>query len=163
MQYLPISLFLKLGKIQLNDGRHWDGEDTIRCFMEKCDESKHVWFGLDFLKNGISDKKKELLNDLIEANALKIYFAVNNQHYENEIGFTANVVKLIAEKELQQCPDIQYVPTEFAESSSSKVWLMLENIKESDKHAEEFIIASTGSNLKYVITHSRFFFGYIME
>ncbi len=162
--FLNQSLFMKLGKIRLSDGTELDGEETILAFAQCCRDKGSVWMGIDSLRHGMQEKRAaRFQRALEEKQRIRVYFAIHNQHYDNEIAYTSILEKLVNMKEPVQCPDHDMRPAVFRDDGKACLWLKLKEIQPSKEKAEHFVIASTGRNLKWTICNSRFFFGYIEE
>lgn len=164
LPFLNQSLFMKLGKIRLSDGTLLDGEDTILAFEKCCRKKGSAWMGIDSLHHGMQEKRAaRFQRSLEEKQKIRVYFAIHNSHYDNEIAYEAILEKLVNMKEPVPCPEPELRPEIFQDDGNSCLWLKLKDIRLSKEKAEHFMIASTGRNLKWTICNSRFFFGYIME
>ncbi len=164
LPFLNQSLFMKLGKIRLSDGSELDGEDTILAFEQCCREKGSAWMGIDSLRHGMQEKRAaHFQRALEEKQRIRVYFAIHNEHYDNDIAYEAVLEKLINWKEPVLCPEPELRPEIFRDDGEACLWLKLKEIRPSREKAENYLIASTGRNLKWTICNSRYFFGYIEE
>ena len=154
-------IFMKLST-SIASGADLDGEETIRLYI--ADETKRgfTWFSTQSLFFGMSDNKVKKYNDKIKSgNLVRILFAINNEHYDNDIAFSANVEEICSAKTPQPCPDGMNYPTEF-HGEKARIWVKLSNIKpETQITAEMLKITSTGRSLKQTIRDSQYHFGYV--
>ncbi|MCQ4866601.1 hypothetical protein [Pseudoflavonifractor phocaeensis] len=154
-------IFMKLG-ISISSGTTLDGEETIKVYV--ADEAKRgfTWFSTQSLFFGMSDNRVKQYNDKIKSgDRVRILFAINNENYDNEIAFSADVEEIFSAKTPQPCPDGFNYPTEF-HGERARIWVKLSNIKpETQITAEMLQITSTGRSLKQTICDSQYHFGYV--
>lgn len=154
-------LFMKLGVYDFGDTT-LDGEDTIKIYV--ADEAKRgfTWFSTQSLFFGMSDSKVKKYNDKIKSgNRVKILFAINNENYNNDIAFSADVEEIFSAKTPKPCPDGFNYPTEF-HGEHARIWVKLSGIKvETQITADMLKITSTGRSLKQTISDSQYHFGYV--
>lgn len=154
-------IFMKLG-VSISSGNTLDGEETIKVYIT--DETKRgfTWFSTQSLFFGMSDSRVKQYNDKIKSgDRVRILFAINNENYDNDIAFSADVKEIFSAKTPQPCPDGFNYPTEF-HGEQARIWVKLSNIKtETQITAEMLKITSTGRSLKQTISDSQYHFGYV--
>ena len=154
-------IFMKLG-LSTSSGVALDGEETMELYI--ADEAKrgYTWFSTQSLFFGMSDTRVKRYNDRIKSEkSVKILFAINNEHYDNDIAFSANVEEIFSAKTPVPCPDNTNYPTEF-HGELARIWLKLSHIcPETQITAEMLKITSTGRSLKQTISDSQYHFGYV--
>lgn len=154
-------LFMKLSKSETNDGDELDGEETMRVYMRDEKERGYTWFSTQSLFYGMSPARVKFFNDMIshEKNA-KVLFAVNNENYDNDIAFSADIKEIVSEKTPVESPD-NNLPDEYL-GETARIWIKLQNIvEEKGINASMLQITSTGRDLKQTISNSQFHFGYV--
>lgn len=154
-------IFMKLGN-STSSGETLDGEETIKLYI--ADESKRgfTWFSTQSLFFGMSEAKVKQYNDKIKSGKkVRILFAINNENYNNDIAFSAEVEEIHSAKTPESCPDGLNYPLEF-HGEQARIWVKLSNIKpETQITAEMLKITSTGRSLKQTISDSQYHFGYV--
>lgn len=154
-------LFIKLS-YSWSSGEVMDGEQTIQVYLK--DEAKrgYTWFSTQSLYFGMSDAKVKAYNSRIRSGKkTRILFAINNENYDNDIAFSANVEEIFSAKDAVPCPDGDNYPVEFS-GERAKIWLKLSNLKPEHKIMAEMLkITSTGRSLKQTISNSQYHFGYV--
>lgn len=154
-------IFMKLG-FSTSNGETFDGEETLALYIT--DEAKRgfTWFSTQSLFFGMSDTRVKQYNDKIKSGKIvRILFAINNENYDNDIAFSANVEEIFSAKTPQPCPDGLNYPPEF-HGELARIWVKLSNIKpETQITAEMLKITSTGRSLKQTISDSQYHFGYV--
>lgn len=92
---------------------------------------------------------------------LKIYFAMNNKYIDNNIAFVADVEEIVSYEQptTAPCPDDEYPQT--WKGIKNNIWIKISNLIETDISANEFVVVSTGNNLRNVIRKGQYIFGYI--
>ena len=154
-------IFMKLG-LSTSSGVTLDGEETMALYIS--DEAKrgYTWFSTQSLFFGMSDTRVKWYNDRIKSGkSVKILFAINNEHYDNDIAFSANIEEIFSAKTPVPCPDNTNYPTEF-HGELARIWLKLSHIcPETQITAEMLKITSTGRSLKQTISDSQYHFGYV--
>lgn len=156
------SLFMKLGQATTDDGEELNGSETIEIYEAHCNRNGFTWYSTNSLKNGMKREKAKSYNDLAQAGHLKIYFAMNDHQVNNDIAYVADVMEVISYEVPTIAPcDAGEYPEEF-QNCKNNIWIKVQNLhKEETLHAEDFVVASTGNNLKQVITKGQYIFGYI--
>ena len=93
---------------------------------------------------------------------VNIYFAVGkNVEGTNEIVYKANVLQIVSDAEGIVSPDEKLTPDEWKDLKN-KIWIKVDDMKLiNNLKASDFIVSSTGSYLKDVISRSQYHFGYI--
>ena len=154
-------LFMKLGASNAN-GVTLDGEETIRLYIADQAKRGFTWFSTQSLFFGMSDSKVRQYNDRIRSGRpVRLLFAINNAHYDNDIAFSADVLEIFSDKAPQPCPDGFHYPAEF-QDERARIWIKLANIQpETQITAEMLRITSTGRSLKQTICDSQYHFGYV--
>lgn len=154
-------IFLKLVE-SLAAGETLDGEQTMQLY--RADEKKRgfTWFSTQSLFFGMNDARvKQYSEKIKKGETVTILFAVNNEHYKNEIAFRARVEEIRSSRTAMPCPDGQNYPQEFW-GEQARIWLRLSHIEEETQiRAEMLKITSTGRNLKQAISDSQYHFGYV--
>lgn len=154
-------IFMKLG-VSISSGATLDGEETIKVYIS--DEAKRgfTWFSTQSLFFGMSDNRVKQYNDKIKSgNCVRILFAINNENYDNDIAFSADVEEIFSAKTPHPCPDGYNYPMEF-HGEQARIWVKLSGIKpETQITAEMLKITSTGRSLKQTISDSQYHFGYV--
>ncbi len=157
-------IVMKFTEITLSDGRRIDGEETARILMAECDKSGHVWMGIDSLPRGMAEKRvSRFLSAIGEGRKIHLYICVNNRNYRNEIAFSALIGDIAVSADPMPCPEKSGRPEVFS-GGTSRNWVRLTDMKEEHQaKAEDFIVTSTGSDLKWLLEHSRMSFAYVSE
>lgn len=157
-------ILMKFVTISLPDGRKIDGEETAELLAGYCAQKGYVWMGVSCLPRGMSAKRAERFSRAIgEGQRIRLFICVNNEHYDNEIAYSARITRLVASGEPVSCPQREDRPAEFADEKS-RVWLRLEELKkETGTKAEDWVVAATGSDVKWLLEHSRMSFAYVAE
>lgn len=154
-------IFMKLG-LSSSSGNLLDGEETIAVYIQ--DEAKrgYTWFSTQSLFFGMSDARVKQYNDKIKSGKpVRILFAINNENYDNDIAFSANIEEIFSAKAPVSCPDSTNYPDEF-HGELARIWLKLSHIQpETQITAEMLKITSTGRSLKQTISDSQYHFGYV--
>lgn len=155
-------IFMKLGVATTSDGNTLDGEETMRTYIEDEKNRGYTWFSTQSLYYGMSkDRVKYYNNKINSGNNIRILFAVNNENYDNDIAFSADVLEIYSDKMPISCPGNGY-PLEFGNEEKAKIWIKLKNIEEEDSiNASMLKITTTGRDLKQTITNSQYHFGYV--
>lgn len=158
---IPEFLFIKLGLSTTIDGDELDGEETINVYMNDEIGRGYTWFSTQSLFYGMRQERVKYYNKQIaEGKIIKILFAVNNENYDNDIAFSANVLEIFSAKNPVACPD-DGLPAEF-EGEKARIWIKLSNIEEETEiNASMMKITSTGRDLKQTISNSQYHFGYV--
>lgn len=156
------SLFMKLGTIRTRNGEEIGGRGTMAAYMRNCAGNGYTWYGTNSLTNGMNTEKAREYNALAQAGFLKIYFAMNQEGVENEIAYSADVAEICSSSQPAKAPCEAYEYPEEWTGCERNIWIKIRNLKEeTEVLAEDFIIASTGNNLKEVIQKGQYIFGYI--
>lgn len=154
-------IFMKLGLSEAY-GEAIDGEETITLYIE--DEKKHgySWFSTQSLFFGMSDQRVQHYNKKIKDGCpVRILFAINNENFDNDIAFSANVEEIVSAKTPVPCPDGLNYPDAF-HGELARIWVKLSDIRaETTIKASMLKITSTGRNLKQTISDSQYHFGYV--
>lgn len=155
-------LFMKLGVSTSVEGEQLDGEETVRAYIEDEKSRGYTWFSTQSLYYGMSKDRVKYYNKKIsEGININILFAVNNENYDNDIAFSANVLEIFSDKVPVSCPG-NGCPVEFGENEKAKIWIKLKNIHEEKTiNASMLKITTTGRDLKQTITNSQYHFGYV--
>lgn len=158
---IPEYLFMKLGASSTMEGDDLDGEETIRLYMNDEMHRGYTWFSTQSLFYGMSQERVKSYNKQIAAGKkVKILFAVNNENYDNDIAFSADVLEVLSAKLPVECPD-EGLPVEFY-GEKARIWIKLKNIQEETQiNASMMKITSTGRDLKQTISNSQYHFGYV--
>lgn len=158
---IPEYLFIKLGVATTVDGDELDGEGTIRVYKDDEMNTGYTWFSTQSLFYGMSQERVKYYNNKIrQGKKIKILFAVNNENYDNDIAFNADVLEIFSAKYPVDCPD-SGLPVEF-DGEKARIWIKLSNIQEETQiNASMMQITSTGRDLKQTISNSQYHFGYV--
>lgn len=158
---IPEYLFMKLGVSTTVEGDELDGEGTVRLYMNDEMNRGFTWFSTQSLFYGMSQERVKYYNDKISKDKkVKILFAVNNENYDNDIAFSADVIDIFSAKFPVICPG-EGLPSEF-DGEKARIWIKLTNIqKETQINASMMKITSTGRDLKQTISNSQYHFGYV--
>lgn len=157
----PEFLFMKLGLSTTTEGDELDGEETIRVYMNDERNRGYSWFSTQSLFYGMSQERVKYYNNKItKGKKIKILFAVNNENFDNDIAFSADVLEIFSAKSPIDCPD-DGLPAEF-DGGNARIWIKLVNIEEETKISASMMkITSTGRDLKQTISNSQYHFGYV--
>jgi hypothetical protein len=157
----PEFLFMKLGLSTTIQDDDLDGEETIRVYMNDEKNRGYSWFSTQSLFYGMSQERVKYYNNKIaEGKKIKILFAVNNENFDNDIAYSADVLEIFSAKSPVDCPD-DGLPTEF-DGAKARIWIKLANIEEETEiNASMMRITSTGRDLKQTISNSQYHFGYV--
>ena len=158
------SLFIKLGYSKTGTGEVLSGHDTIEAYMRNCAINGYTWYSTNSLKSGMKEEKVRKYNELAKQGYLKIYFAMNQDDIDNDIAYVATVEEIISytQPTVAPCQDYEY-PTEWT-GAKNNIWIKIKNLqKEESLSANNFIVSSTGNNLKDVIKKGQYIFGYIRK
>ncbi len=102
----------------------------------------------------MSQKRIDYYNKKIESGKnVKMLFAVNNENFDNDIAFSANVLKVFSSKVPVSCPEDNAYPAQF-DNEKARIWIKLANITNE-------IDTSTGRDLKQTISNAQYHFGYV--
>ena len=158
---IPEYLFMKLGISATNEGDELDGEETVRVYMNDEKIRGFTWFSTQSLFYGMSqDRVKYYNNQIAAGKKVKILFAVNNENFDNDIAFSADVLEVFSAKLPVECPE-EGLPVEF-DGEKARIWIKLVNIQDETKiNASMMQITSTGRDLKQTISNSQYHFGYV--
>ncbi len=158
---IPEYLFMKLGISATVEGDELDGEETVRVYMDDERNRGFTWFSTQSLFYGMSqDRVKHYNNRIAAGEKVKILFAVNNENYDNDIAFCADVLEVFSAKLPVECPE-EGLPVEF-DGEKARIWIKIANIHEETKiNASMLRITSTGRDLKQTISNSQYHFGYV--
>lgn len=159
---IPEYLFMKLGASSTAEGDELDGEETIRIYMNDERNRGFTWFSTQSLFYGMSqDRVKHYNLQIAAGKKVKILFAVNNENYDNDIAFSADVLEIASAKLPVECPE-NGVPIEFDGGEKARIWVKMTNIQEETQiNASMLQITSTGRDLKQTISNSQYHFGYV--
>ena len=140
---IPEYLFMKLGISATNEGDELDGEETVRVYMNDEKIRGFTWFSTQSLFYGMSqDRVKYYNNQIAAGKKVKILFAVNNENFDNDIAFSADVVEVFSAKLPVECPE-ERLPVEF-DGEKARIWIKLVNIQYETKiNASMMQITST--------------------
>lgn len=157
-------LFMKLSTTYDVDGNTLDGDETIKAYIENCNNNNlgYTWFSTRSLHSGMQKKKVEFYNRIIkDGENVKILFAVSGE--VNDIKYSAKILSIVSSRDNIKCPgEPESVPDEFGKDERGKIWIKITNIRrEENLRADMLVVGSTGSNLKQVISNSQFHFGYV--
>jgi hypothetical protein len=157
-------VFMKLATAYDLDGNPLDGDDTIEVYKENLENNNlgYTWFSTQSLHSGMQKKKVDFYNKIIKAGeVVKILFAVSGE--ENDIKYSARILEIVSSRDNITCPgDTAAVPDAFGLEEEGKIWIKITDLEpEENLTADMFVVASTGSNLKQVISTSQFHFGYV--
>ena len=154
-------LFIKLSS-SASSGEVLDGEETIRVYLADQAKRGYTWFSTQSLYFGMSDARVKAYNNRIRSGKkTRILFAIHNEHYDNDIAFSADVEQIVSAKDAAPCPDGENYPVEFR-GERAKIWLKLSDLKPEEKITAEMLqITSTGRSLKQTISNSQYHFGYV--
>lgn len=158
------ALFMKLGYSETNDGEILSGHGTMEAYLRNCEKNGYTWYSTNSLKSGMNDEKVRKYNTLAEAGYLKIYFAMNQDDIDNDIAYVADVEEIISypQPTVAPCKDYEY-PLEWT-GTKNNIWIKIKNLARDDSlSADDFVVASTGNNLKEVIKKGQYIFGYIIR
>ena len=158
------ALFMKLGYSETNEGKIVGGHGTMEAYIRNCRENGYTWYSTNSLKSGMNDEKVRKYNALAEAGYLKMYFAMNQDDVDNDIAYVADVEEIISytQPTVATCEDYDY-PEEWT-GAKNNIWIKIKNLERDDSlSADEFVVASTGNNLKEVIQKGQYIFGYIVR
>lgn len=156
------SLFMKLGYSETNTGEVLGGHGTIVAYMRNCAVNGYTWYSTNSLKSGMKEDKVREYNELAEQGYLKMYFAMNQDDVDNDIAYVADVEEIISytQPTVAPCQDYEY-PEEWT-GAKNNIWIKIKNLKKEESlSANDFVVASTGNNLKGVIQKGQYIFGYI--
>ncbi len=155
------SLFMKLGQSTTVSGDVIDGIETMKIYKNHCDNVGHTWYSTHSLKTGMKDEKVAFYNEMAQLGHLKIYFAMNNKYIDNNIAYVADVEEIVSYNQptVAPCSDDEYPET--WKGMKYNIWIKISNLKETDLSADEFVVVSTGNNLRSVIRKGQYIFGYI--
>ncbi|MBO5373423.1 MAG: hypothetical protein J6A75_12015 [Lachnospiraceae bacterium] len=156
------SLFMKLGYSETNDGQRLGGEGTIQAYIRNCEMNGYTWYSTNSLKSGMNEEKVRKYNALAEAGYLKMYFAMNQDDIDNDIAYVADVEEIVSytQPTAAPCQDFEY-PEEWT-GSKNNIWIKIKNLKKEEVlSAKDFVVSSTGNELKGVIQKGQYIFGYI--
>ena len=158
---IPEFLFMKLGVSSTADGDELDGEDTIRIYINDQRNRGFTWFSTQSLFYGMSqDRVKHYNLQIAAGKKVKILFAVNNENFDNDIAFSADVLEIYSAKLPVECPE-EGLPVEF-DGEKARIWIKIANIyEETEINASMLRITSTGRDLKQTISNSQYHFGYV--
>lgn len=158
---IPEFLFMKLGVSSTADGDELDGEDTIRIYINDQRNRGFTWFSTQSLFYGMSqDRVKHYNLQIAAGKKVKILFAVNNENFDNDIAFSADVLEIYSAKLPVECPE-EGLPAEF-DGEKARIWIKIANIHdETQINASMLRITSTGRDLKQTISNSQYHFGYV--
>ena len=158
---VPEFLFMKLGISSTVEDDELDGEQTVRVYMDDEKNRGFTWFSTQSLFYGMSQERVKHYNNQIAAGKkVKILFAVNNENYDNDIAFSADVLEVFSAKLPVECPS-EGLPIEF-DGEKARIWIKLANIQDETKiNASMMQITSTGRDLKQTISNSQYHFGYV--
>ena len=158
---VPEFLFMKLGISSTVEGDELDGEQTVRVYMDDEKNRGFSWFSTQSLFYGMSqDRVKHYNNQIAAGKKVKILFAVNNENFNNDIAFSADVLQVFSAKSPVECPE-EGLPVEF-DDEKARIWIKIANIHEESKiNASMLRITSTGRDLKQTISNSQYHFGYV--
>lgn len=92
---------------------------------------------------------------------LKIIFAVSGE--DNDIKYSARILENVSPRDNITClDDTAAVPDAFGSKEVGKIWIKITDLElREELIADMFVVASTGSNIKQVISTSQFHFGYV--
>ena len=154
-------IFMKLGQSFAN-GKVIDGEETMNLYI--ADEAKRgfTWFSTQSLFFGMSEARVKQYNEKIRSGkSVRILFAINNENFDNDIAFSAEVKEISSSKNPEACPDGLNYPVEF-HGDKARIWVKLSGITlENRVTADMLKITSTGRSLKQTISDSQYHFGYV--
>lgn len=158
----PDFIFMKLGISETIDGNFPDGEETMKLYIDDVAKRGYTWFSTQSLFYGMSQKRIDYYNKKIEAReSVKMLFAVNNENYNNDIAFSADVLKVFSAKIPESCPEDNAYPAQFG-NEKARIWIKLANItNETGINASMLQITSTGRDLKQTISNAQYHFGYV--
>lgn len=155
-------IFMKLGVSEKANGDLLDGEETMELYIADEEKRGYTWFSTQSLFYGMSQKRIDYYNKKIESGKnVKMLFAVNNENFDNDIAFLADVLKVFSAKVPVSCPEDNAYPAQF-DNEKAKIWIKLANItNETDINASMLQITSTGRDLKQTISNTQYHFGYV--
>lgn len=156
----PTAIFMKL----TTDGTGgYNGVQTMRVYEQFTKEHKFAWFSTNALSTGIAKKQQgKFLKSVHDGYEVEMYFAVGKtSDGNNDIMFKANVLDIRSDSECINSPDVSLTP-EVWRDYNCKIWIKIANIQSiKELKAADFVVESTGRNLREVIDKSQYLFGYI--
>ena len=154
-------IFMKLGLAEAG-GKSIDGEETMNLYIDDEKTRGYTWFSTQSLFFGMSEARVNKYNELIEKGTpVRILFAINNEHFDNDIAYSAKVERIVSAKIPEKCPDGSNYPAAFY-GEHARIWVKLSNIRlETTITADMLKITSTGRSLKKTISDSQYHFGYV--
>lgn len=155
-------IFMKLGMSSTADGDPLDGEETVRVYIEDAVKRGYTWFSTQSLFYGMSQNRIDYYNKKIRSGEkVRILFAINNENYDNDIAFSAEVLEVYSAKIPESCPESDAYPIEF-DDEKARIWIKIKDIvDETAINASMLQITSTGRDLKQTISNAQYHFGYV--
>lgn len=156
-------LFMKLGTWTDGHKRTYNGDQTMKVYIENQKSRGFTWFGTESLYSGMAKRQVEYFRKLIrEGKTVKILFAIGSDGGVNDVKYTAIVEEIESKPRPQPCPDPDACPKVWGSDGKARMWFKLRDLKEDTSiSARDLIIRSTGRVVKDVISNSQFHFGYV--
>ncbi|MDR0325893.1 MAG: phospholipase D family protein [Oscillospiraceae bacterium] len=146
-----------------NQGRMYDGEETIQAYMADQKIRDYTWYSTNALHAGMAIEKVKEFNDAINnGKNVSILFAIGKSSGGiNEIAYKANVLEVRSSRQPEPLPTNDYPVIWHGKKAT--IWLKINNIqRETVLKANMFKFSKNGEDLqKVIIGKNRFSFGYI--
>lgn len=158
------AMMFRLAVIEDRNGETIDGEETIRRYAEHCAKKGSVYWNASSLTKGMSAKQEKFYRNLVEQGYdVPVYFVVRNERYANEFAYRGTLLSINSSPVPTFCPDPERIPDCFGKEDAC-VWIGIKELKrEGRARAEDYLIASTGRDLRWALDHSQYKFGYLIE
>lgn len=164
---LPLSsedlfIFMKLGYSYDNQGKEYNGHETIKEYIKDESQRGYTWFSTQALYYGMSQKKVDEYNKAIRlGKKVTLLFCIGEKAGgKNDIAYRADVAEILSFKQPSSLSSNDYPSMWHGETA--RIWIKLQNIQEENiLSASLFKVTSTGADLKPIINNSQYHFGYI--
>lgn len=156
------SLFMKLGVSTSAKGDSIGGIETMKIYEVHCEKNGYTWYSTNSLKTGMNADKVKFYNEMANAGYLKIYFAINNDTIDNDFAYVADVEEIVSYSQPTVAPCLNTEYPDVWRGNKNNIWIKIKNLAEvKELTADDFVVVSTGNNLRKVIQKGQYIFGYI--
>lgn len=155
-------LFMKLRAYPEKDGDGVSGQEAMETYMADERRKGYTWFSTESLFFGMKESRVKEYNEKIRnGETVRILFAINHEDSDNDIEYSAQVMRIYSAKLPVACPEENGEPEEWR-GETARIWIKMRDVKpENQIRASMLKITSTGRDLKETICNSQYHFGYV--
>lgn len=155
-------IFMKLGFSEGNDGKKYNGRETMQAYVVDEKTRGYTWFSTQSLYYGMDKNRVKEYNKAIEVGKkVTLLFGIGKDAGgANDIAYRADVMEIRSHVSPRTLDTNEYPAIWHGENA--RIWVKMRNIQaENVLTASLFKVTSTNADLKQVISNSQYVFGYI--